>query len=106
MKMDRIEKRVKNKACDNERHREPKIGHIISIMGVNKPLILGDDRRYKQRLVVADSFLLFKYKDDRNISKEIKDLRYITRFFFASIRCSVLLSLLLYGCSLDYVTFP
>jgi hypothetical protein len=104
--MDRIEKRVKNKACDNERHREPKIGQIILIMGVKKPLILRDDRRYKQQLVIAGSFLLFKYKDDRNISKEIKDLRYITRFFFASIRCSVPLSLPWYVCSLDYVTFP
>jgi hypothetical protein len=105
MKTARIEKWGK-KACENERRRETKIGHIILIVGVNKSLILRNDRRYKQQLVIAVSFLLFKYKDDRNISKEIKDLRYITRFFFASIQCSLPMSLPWYVCSLDYVTFP
>ena len=69
------------KSCENERRREPKLCHIILIVGVNKPLILRDDSGYEQRLVIAGSFLLFKYKDDRNIWKEIKDLRYNTRFF-------------------------
>jgi hypothetical protein len=57
-------------------------------MGVNNPLILRDDGRYKQRMATAGSVLLFKYKDDRNISKEIKDLRYTTRIFFFR-QCSV-----------------
>ena len=105
MKTNRIEKRGQQ-TCENERQKEPKIGHIILIMGMKKPLILRGNRRYKQRLVISGSALLFKYKKDRNISREIKDLRYITRFFFASVQCSVPLSLPGYVCSLDYVTFP